>query len=131
MKHSFSQLNVLVVDDDGEMRGEICSALTGDGYQVAEAHHGSRALSLARNGPLPGLVLLDLLMPEKDGWQVLWELRNDERFRSLPVVVMSAVPKDELHGALVDGFLEKPFTREDLLRIVRFFLPRQGDTQSG
>ena len=124
MKHSLSQSNVLVVDDDGEMRGEICAALTGDGYEVVEAPHGSRALSMARSGPVPGLVLLDLLMPEKDGWQVLWELRNDERLRSLPVVVMSAVPRDELHGALVDGFLEKPFTRDDLLKVVRFFLPR-------
>jgi CheY-like chemotaxis protein len=130
MKHSFSQTNVLVVDDDGEMRGEICAALTGDGYDVSEAPHGSRALTVARTGPVPGLVLLDLLMPEKDGWQTLWELRHDERLRNLPVVVMSAVPRDELHGALVDGFLEKPFTREELLETVRFFLPRLGDTQS-
>jgi CheY-like chemotaxis protein len=124
MKHSLSQPNVLVVDDDGEMREEICAALTNAGYGVLEASQGTRAMSVANAGPLPGLVLLDLLMPGKDGWQVLWELRNDARFRALPVVVMSAVPRNELHGALVDGFLEKPFTREDLLKVVQLLLPR-------
>jgi CheY-like chemotaxis protein len=114
---------VLVVDDDGEMREEVCAALAGIGYNVMQAPHGSMVLRAAVQGPPIDLVLLDLLMPEKDGWQVLWELRNDERLRSLPVVVMSAVPQDELHGALVDGFLEKPFSREELLEVVMQFLP--------
>jgi len=113
---------ILVVDDDGDMRQEICACLEGAGFGVLQAQHGVDALQLTQAGPAPQLVLLDLLMPEKDGWQVLWELRHDHRFRTLPVVVMSAVPPDELHGAFVSGFLEKPFTQDELLRTVRALL---------
>jgi CheY-like chemotaxis protein len=117
-----NQVNVLVVDDDGDMREEVSHALSQSGYNVLQAPHGHSVLRAAKQGPPLKLILLDLLMPEKDGWQVLWELRHDEQLRHLPVVIMSAVPPNELHGALVSGFLEKPFSRDALIEMVRRFV---------
>ncbi len=110
--------SVLVVDDDADHRAQVCTALDQAGYDAVPAMDGAHALELMRVG-LPSVILLDLLMPEKDGWQVLAELRSDRRSATLPIVVISAVPPRELHGAPVDGYLEKPFSVEELLREVR------------
>ncbi|HUJ25265.1 MAG TPA: response regulator [Myxococcales bacterium] len=110
--------SVLVVDDDADHRTQICTALDQAGFDAVPASDGKHALELLDVG-LPSMVLLDLLMPEKDGWQVVFELRANRRSAGVPIVVVSAMPPDALHGAPVDGYLEKPFTVEELLREVR------------
>ena len=110
--------SVLVVDDDAEHRALVCAVLDQAGYDAVPAPDGAHALQLLNRG-LPSVILLDLLMPQKDGWQVVAELRSNRRSAAVPIVVLSAVPPEELHGAPVDGYLEKPFTREELLREVR------------
>jgi CheY-like chemotaxis protein len=110
--------SVLVVDDDAEHRAQVCLALDEAGYDAVPASDGAHALELLNVG-MPSVILLDLLMPEKDGWQVVAELRGNKRSAAVPIVVLSAVPAEELHGAPVNGYLEKPFTVEELLREVR------------
>jgi CheY-like chemotaxis protein len=114
---------VLVVDDDAELRGLVRRVLEREGYGVLEAENGTIALARARERP-PGLVLLDLMMPEMDGFEFLEAFRREEAWWSVPVVVVTARdlgPEDRarLSGS-VERVLEKGAHRgEGLLREIR------------
>src|SRR5436190_1220719 len=112
---------VLVVDDDQDVRQTIAACLTSHGYQVGAAKHAGEATELLKTSPVPGLILLDLLMPEKDGWTFLAELRQDDRYKRVPVVVISAIADraGRLDEQGATGVLIKPFHPEDLMRVVR------------
>jgi CheY-like chemotaxis protein len=81
---------VLVVDDDADVRHVVKSAIEGVGLKSAEVANGRAALSWLDENPMPALVLLDLMMPEVDGFEFLERIREDERFATLPVVVLTA-----------------------------------------
>jgi CheY-like chemotaxis protein len=85
-----AQAVVLVVDDDDEVRNVIRSTLQSTGLKIAEAANGRAALDWMSRNPLPDLVLLDLMMPEMDGFQFLEHIRDDEARRAVPVVVLTA-----------------------------------------
>ena len=114
---------VLVVDDDEAVRLVIGDALRGDGYEVRCACDGEQALTRLRAGPLPALVLLDLMMPRVTGWQLLDEMRASPRLRGVPVVVLTAFDSgdDVLAGQHV---LHKPIDAPVLLGLVRALLGR-------
>ena len=82
---------VLVVEDDEATRRTLRRLLEGEGFAVVEAEHGRAALDLlAGGGTAPGLIVLDLLMPEMDGFEFAAALRRDEAWRDVPVVVLTA-----------------------------------------
>jgi CheY-like chemotaxis protein len=82
---------VLVVDDDDDIRGAIEEILQGEGYVAVGARNGAEALELLRKDVgLPQLVLLDLMMPEMDGWEFLARIDGDARLHRIPVALMSA-----------------------------------------
>jgi len=108
---------VLVVDDDTDVRESIEEVLRDTGYETYGAENGRAALAAIDRIPSPCLVLLDLMMPEINGWEVLNELRAQDRLVHFPVVVMSAV-KPELMPTGVP-WLRKPFELEVLLEAVR------------
>jgi len=116
---------ILVVDDDAEIRDLAELVLRGGGYAVAKASSGWDALEAVRREH-PDLVLLDVNMPEMDGWELLRLLKSDEAGRNLPVVMFTVKMefRDKVH-ALQDGaydYITKPFSYEDLLgRIERIF----------
>jgi two-component system chemotaxis response regulator CheY len=103
---------ILVVDDEGDVREALKLALELEGYRVFTAAHGREALEQLRAGLLPGVVLLDLMMPVMNGPEFLQAMRSDPRFVTLPVVIVTAFSRmaDELHGRGLEaqGFLEKP-----------------------
>jgi two-component system cell cycle response regulator len=76
------------------------------------------------SGTKPALILLDLLMPAKDGWEVVASVKGDQRLREVPIVVMSAIPPREttLQAQGIAGTLAKPFTVEELLFVVTRFV---------
>jgi CheY-like chemotaxis protein/anti-sigma regulatory factor (Ser/Thr protein kinase) len=114
---------VLVVDDDPAVRALLRKTLEGAGLSVAEADNGRAALDRLREAA-PGLVLLDLMMPEMDGFDFLVELRQTAAWRMIPVIVITArdLSSDDrrrLEGS-VDRILQKgAWTREGLLDEVR------------
>ena len=116
---------ILVVDDDAEIRDLAELVLRGGGYQVVKAASGWEALDVMRQRR-PDLVLLDVNMPELDGWELLRLLKADETWRELPVVMFTVKMefRDKVH-ALQDGafdYITKPFSYEELLgRIERIF----------
>jgi CheY-like chemotaxis protein len=118
---------VLLVDDERSIR-TICRVnLEGDGLAVTEAADGAEALEVVRR-VRPSVVLLDVMMPGVDGWEVAEQLAADDETRKIPVVFLSAraAPEDRRRaqelGAV--GYVEKPFDPLELAGIVRDVLER-------
>ncbi|MDX1430491.1 MAG: response regulator, partial [Rhodothermales bacterium] len=113
---------VLIVEDDARTRKMLRKRLEKQNLPVVEAENGRRALELLTNG-VPDVILLDLMMPEMDGFELLERLRSNERWRSIPVIVITAkdlTPEDRrrLNG-YVERILEKGiYASETLLREV-------------
>jgi CheY-like chemotaxis protein len=112
---------VLVVEDDSGIRMTVMRQLQVTGYGVATASNGREALAHLANGPLPALILLDLSMPEMDGWAFRIEQQKDPRLAAVPVVVCSAIYDPAPAAAMVraDAFLTKPYDLGMLLATVR------------
>lgn len=115
-----AERTVLVVDDDVNTREALRMALEIHSYAVVTAANGLEALS-AVHEEAPDLVLLDLMMPVMTGAEFVEELRQDERYRDLPIVILSAWPQDARALAGVQGFLSKPATMASVLDAVRRF----------
>jgi len=118
---------LLVVEDDQKTAALLKRGLTESGFDVDVAFDGDRGLELARSG-LHDLVILDVMLPGRDGWSLLTEFRKAERV--VPVVVLSAVSatKDRVRGLELgaDDYLVKPFSFSELLARVRSVLRRGG-----
>jgi len=103
---------VLVVDDERSIRLLCRVNLTASGIEVLEARDGREALEVVRESH-PDLVLLDVMMPEVDGWTVARELARDERTRDIPIIFLTARadPADRRRGQQLGGvgYLTKPF----------------------
>src|SRR5262249_28119961 len=107
---------VLAIDDDPNVLYLLQENLAEAGYQVVGAASGAEGVQKARQ-LRPFAITLDILMPHKDGWQVLHELKADVATRDIPIVVLSIVDQKDLGyrlGAL--DYLLKPFDRDTILR---------------
>jgi CheY-like chemotaxis protein len=106
---------VLAIDDDPNVIYLLQENLTVGGYLVIGASHGADGLQQARQLQ-PFAIILDILMPHKDGWQVLHELKADVTTRDIPVVLLSIVDQKDLGYRLgAFDYLLKPFDREAIL----------------
>lgn len=119
---------VLIVDDDASARERLNRILKKEGWAVEEAENGRAALErVAKNSP--SIILLDLMMPEMDGFEFMAEFRKHEEWKTIPIVVITAkdlTPEDRLRlNGYVEEILQKgAFTREDLLNEVRVLVNR-------
>ncbi|HLG50122.1 MAG TPA: response regulator [Chloroflexota bacterium] len=116
---------VLVVDDDPDICEIVRVNLEGAGYDVVVAADGAAGLAAARE-ILPDLIILDVLLPELDGWQVLEELERDPTTAGRPVVMLTCKGDDQdvLRGLGLGAveYLTKPFYPENLVASVRILL---------
>jgi CheY-like chemotaxis protein len=110
---------LLVVDDDLELCESLADALNDAGYDTVTAGDGLRALALSHDPRAPRLILLDLMMPEMNGWQFREQQLRDRQTKDIPVVVMTASRDLRRHPVKADAFLFKPFTLDDLLEQVQ------------
>jgi twitching motility two-component system response regulator PilG len=115
-------LRVLVVDDSATIRRSAESMLTTEGYDVVTAENGFEALSkVARHHP--DLIFVDIMMPRLDGYQTCAIIKNNVKYRSTPVVMLTSKDGlfDQARGRVVgsDLYLTKPFTRDELLNAVK------------
>lgn len=120
---------VVCVEDEQEMIDLIRLILGRRGFEVLGANGGVRGLELIR-AELPDIVLLDLMMPEMDGWQVYQQLKADPATEHIPVVVVTAKAQNidkvlGLHIAKVDDYISKPFSLQELVDRVEAVLDRQ------
>ena len=112
MAHPHSRHTILIVDDSDDIREIVRDFLEGEGFEVSDARDGAAGLR-ALEGDLPCALILDLMMPVMDGWQVLERLRADPRTASLPVLVITAATERHLPAGV--PVLRKPFTASRLL----------------
>ena len=108
---------ILLVEDDDELRDIVGEILEAEGYEVIPARHGQQVLDYLHDADsLPALVLLDLMMPIVNGWECLRAIKAEERLRSIPVVLMTALAGDRPGNA--DAVLRKPLRIDELLDVV-------------
>lgn len=115
-------LKVVYIEDDPEMINLVTLILSRRGFLVKGAHGGHEGLDLV-GIELPDLILLDLMMPDLDGWDLYQQLKAKPETRDIPVIVITAKsqPIDRvlgLHIAKVDDYISKPFHPEDLLNSI-------------
>ncbi len=110
---------LLLVDDDTELRGSLSELLHSDGFRVVGVANGAEALTYLRGAAPPDLILLDLMMPVKDGWQFRLEQKQDPAISAIPVLAMSADDTAKAAAIDADYYLRKPFEYAVLLDIVR------------
>ena len=84
-----SDRSILIVDDDAAAVDSLAQILTDEGYRVSSATNGKEALVYLRGAPAPRVIILDLFMPEMDGWEFRREQLRDPNLSSIPVVVMT------------------------------------------
>jgi len=114
---------VLVVDDDESSREISKRILSKRGYSVITADSGAAGIELAREQQ-PDIIVLDILMPGMDGWQVLEELRDIPETSDIPIIMQSMLSERELGLSLgADDFLTKPVDKSNLPNAVRKLLP--------
>ena len=122
MDYHKSQKRILCIEDEPEMIDLIRLILGRRGFMVSGAAGGKAGLAAVR-AEHPDLVLLDLMMPDMDGWEVYQQMKADESTRHIPVIVVTAKAQSidkvlGLHIAKVDDYIAKPFSPQELLTSV-------------
>jgi CheY-like chemotaxis protein len=113
--------SIVVVDDDPEIVGMLSTRLTTRGYKVTTANDGTSALETCRR-LLPDLVLLDVMMPGKSGWEVARALKSDPLTAKIKIVMVTAIGEamndatSPIYGA--DAHMDKPFEFEKLEKVI-------------
>jgi len=125
---------VLCIEDHPEMIELIRLILGRQGFEVEGAVGGREGLRVAREDP-PDLVLLDLMMPDVDGWEVYRQLKADERLKEVPVIAVTAKAQNidrvlGLHIAGMDDFITKPFGPKELIASVERVLGITRDAEA-
>jgi DNA-binding response OmpR family regulator len=113
---------ILYIEDEPEMIDLIRLILNRRGFEVKGANGGKEGLESIHKEK-PDLVLLDLMMPDMDGWEVYQQMKADETTRDIPVIVVTAKAQSidkvlGLHIAKVDDYIAKPFSPQELLNSV-------------
>jgi DNA-binding response OmpR family regulator len=110
---------VVYIEDEQEMIDLVRLILSRKGYEVIGANGGREGLDAVRQ-KLPDLILLDLMMPDMDGWDVYQQIKAEDNTREIPVIVITAKAQSidkvlGLHIAKVDDYISKPFSPQDLI----------------
>jgi two-component system, OmpR family, response regulator len=120
--------NVLLVEDEENVAYVVALALRHSGFDVRVVDTGAEALRLASTIPLPDIVVLDVMLPDVDGFEICRRMRADQN--DLPVLFLTArdAPADRLHGLTIGGddYLTKPFGVDELVARVKVILRRAG-----
>ena len=111
---------ILIVDDEKDLVEMVALALHKKGYEIAQAYNGSQAWEEIQ-AEVPDLVILDLMLPDLDGWEICRMVRRDEReqIRAIPILILSAraLTEDRVQGLGLgaDDYMTKPFSTEELV----------------
>ena len=122
---------ILIVDDEPEFVNLVRLRLEANGYEVIDASNGEEGLKKAEE-ERPDIILLDIMMPKKDGYTLMRELKYKEITKSIPIIALTGKPKMkdlfEIEG--IKDYIVKPFEDEDLLlRIKRALTPGRENGQ--
>ena len=123
MSASNQDKRVVVIEDDPEMIELVKLILAKDGFKVSGAGNGRDGLETIQEVG-PQVVLLDLMMPDMDGWEVYQSMKANEQMKNIPVIIITAKAQSidkvlGLHIAKVDDYITKPFSPTELINSVR------------
>ena len=118
---------ILVVDDDPDLVEAVSMKLESENYRVAKAYDGNEAWEKIKE-ERPALIVLDVMMPEKDGYTVCREIKSDPEYKDISVILLTAVGEavpstkyTHMDGktALADDFIPKPIDMDELMEIIK------------
>jgi CheY-like chemotaxis protein len=120
-------VRIMIVDDNREVRGVIRATLEPRGYEIMEAESGEKCLDYLLSGEIPDLLLLDIMMPEMDGWEVTREIKKNPKLKSIIVCMLTAknTTMDALYSlesAGANWHLNKPISKKQLVETVGWLL---------
>ncbi len=119
---------ILVVEDELAVSKMVCKRLEIAGYEVLAAYDGWDGLTKAREQQ-PDLILLDLMMPKLNGYEVCTLLKRDRLYEAIPIIILSAKTKEgdkeEGMSCGADAYMTKPFKHEVLLDLIQTFLAKR------
>ena len=131
MRETMERLKILVVDDESRMRKLVRDFLVKSNYEVVEAEDGNAALDIFFEQKDIALIILDVMMPKMDGWEVCREIRS---YSKVPIIMLTAKSdeRDELQGFQlgVDEYISKPFSPKILVARVEAILRRTNQVSS-
>lgn len=134
-RHASEQMTAIVVEDEVNLARFIKTYLSFDGFQVRLAANRAEVIAEFRKRPVPDLILLDVALPDADGFEILLRTRQHSALKDVPVIMLTgqatreAVLKGMAAGA--DGYITKPFEAEALMRAVRTVLGQSEEAPSG
>jgi len=107
---------LVLIDDDPDMLALTRLMLSRQGFEIVEAHDGNQGLATVQQAK-PDVVLLDLMLPDIDGWEVCRRLKADPQTKDIPVLIISARPKPKTGQVDVEiaGYISKPFQSTHLV----------------
>ncbi len=117
---------ILVIEDEANIARAVRDRLKHEGHQVESALSGPTALAWLASNTVD-LIILDVLMPDMDGFEVIGRLKADSELRKIPVLILTVLADDErLRRTGADAFMAKPYKNADLIRTVNEVLERSG-----
>jgi DNA-binding response OmpR family regulator len=132
MENEEPKKKVMIVDDDAHIRIAVRTILKDAGYEIVNAESGAVCIDQLRSG-FSGLILLDIMMPEMDGWDTISKILEEDLFQKIVIVMLTAkdVPDSKMIGLQewVLDYVTKPFDPDNLVSRVRYytgFLPVEG-----
>ena len=122
------RFKILIIEDESDMIDLLRLILERSKFEVVGAVGGRKGLDLVR-AERPDLILLDLMMPHLNGWEVYRQLKTDSELKGIPVIVITVRPRDDdetlgTRIAKVDGYITKPFRQQELLDNIHRVLER-------
>ncbi len=119
---------ILIVDDEQDIRTYLSTLLGDQGYETIQAKDGVEAMHKIQAGP-PDLITLDISMPEKSGIRFFREIKTDDRWKHIPIIVVTGVSEDmktfissRHQVSAPEGFVSKPINHEEILDLVHSLL---------
>ncbi|MEO0097992.1 MAG: response regulator [candidate division WOR-3 bacterium] len=121
---------ILIIEDEERIVAVLERRLESEGYEVITASNGRLGFNKARQEK-PDLIILDLILPEMDGYQICNFLKRDRRYQNIPIVILSARSQEkdmeEAKKAGADAYFTKPFNYEELLEKIEELLSARGE----
>jgi CheY-like chemotaxis protein len=118
---------IMIVDDNKEVLTVLKTTLEHDGHEVMEAQSGEECLDILYSGEIPDLILLDIMMPEMDGWEVSRRIKSNEKLKNVIICMLTAKNTTmdalmSLESAHANWHLNKPISRKKLIDTVKWLL---------
>lgn len=124
------KLKVMVVDDEPDIVTLVCKTLEINGMEAIRASSGAECLELLKKGESPDVIILDIMMPEKDGYAVCREIKTNAAYKDIVIIVLTAKTQNrdqvDSYKCGADGYLTKPFDPKDLISEIKTFTDMKG-----